>query len=203
VVRQPSFRGAPGAAAAADAAGVTRIPAGEVGAGLPVVVGGASEYVLLRVLDTTHQDCSTACSTQLKAPLLQLCDCWTRPCLIAALLACAAFISQARRSLRLRCTACGARCLVMPACCCCVDSGLPHCCLAACAAFLIEYSSGKEEFEAALHSLWRSLLGPGYPERLPACQPMAGQQVEPWALWREVWAWGGPDVISRNKVRVR
>jgi hypothetical protein len=29
---------------------------------------------------------------------------------------------------------------------------------------------------------------------------MAGQVVEPWQLWREVWAWGGPDVISRNKV---
>jgi hypothetical protein len=61
--------------------------------------------------------------------------------------------------------------------------------------------SGKEEFEAALHGLWRSLLGPAYPERMPGCQPMAGQVVEPWQLWREVWAWGGPDVISRNKVR--
>jgi hypothetical protein len=60
---------------------------------------------------------------------------------------------------------------------------------------------GKEEFEAALHSLWRSLLGPAYPERMPACQLMAGQQVGAWQLWREVWAWGGPDVVSRNKVR--
>jgi hypothetical protein len=31
---------------------------------------------------------------------------------------------------------------------------------------------------------------------------MAGQVVEPWQLWREVWAWGGPDAISRNKVGV-
>ncbi|WIA08658.1 hypothetical protein OEZ85_008085 [Tetradesmus obliquus] len=86
--------------AAADAAGVQRIPAGEVGAGLPVVVGGASEA----------------------------------------------------------------------------------------------------DFEAALHALWRSLLGPAYPERMPACQLMGGQAVGAWQLWREVWAWGGPDVVSRHKL---
>jgi hypothetical protein len=60
VVRQPSFRGALGAAAAAaDAAGVTRIPAGEVGAGLPMVVGGASEYSL--VCDAARVRRSSSC----------------------------------------------------------------------------------------------------------------------------------------------
>jgi hypothetical protein len=29
---------------------------------------------------------------------------------------------------------------------------------------------------------------------------MAGQVVEPWHLWREVWSWGGPDTVSRYKV---
>ncbi|KAF6259479.1 hypothetical protein COO60DRAFT_1000751 [Scenedesmus sp. NREL 46B-D3] len=71
-----------------------------------------------------------------------------------------------------------------------VGAGLP----------VVDGGASKEEFEAALHSLWRSLLGPGYPERMPATQPMGGEAVEPWLLWREVWAWGGADCVSRNKL---
>lgn len=59
---------------------------------------------------------------------------------------------------------------------------------------------GQDEFDAALNSLWKRLLGSGYPERMPQCLLMPGHSIEPWYLWREVWSWGGPDVITDNKV---
>lgn len=61
-------------------------------------------------------------------------------------------------------------------------------------------AAGQEEFTPALNGLWSNLLGSGYPDRMPQCLLMPGYLVEPWYLWREVWAWGGPEAITENKV---
>eukprot|EP00775_Hariotina_reticulata_P004092 gene4092-4339_t len=60
--------------------------------------------------------------------------------------------------------------------------------------------AAEDDFLAALHKLWRDRLGGGYPRRMPACSLMAGQVVEPWHLWREVWSWGGPHIVSQYKL---
>jgi hypothetical protein len=86
---------------------------------------------------------------------------------------------------------------------CCADCGVSlipptHSpCLACCA------PTDKPSFDAALLRFWSEReRAPG--ERLPSTSIiLGGVLVEPWAFWREVWAWGGPDEVLKRKVRGR
>lgn len=59
----------------------------------------------------------------------------------------------------------------------------------------------KQAFDVALQRFWSERVrAPG--ERLPSTSIiLGGVLVEPWAFWREVWAWGGPDEVTKRKVR--
>jgi hypothetical protein len=38
-------------------------------------------------------------------------------------------------------------------------------------------------------------------ERAPCLITIGGNPVDAWVFWREVWAWGGPEEVHKNKVR--
>jgi hypothetical protein len=56
---------------------------------------------------------------------------------------------------------------------------------------------GKAEFDEAMTRYWV-----GHKRgRVPGCITIGGNFIDPWAFWREVWAWGGPDQINEHRVR--
>eukprot|EP00879_Flechtneria_rotunda_P027725 GHRR01029714.1.p1 GENE.GHRR01029714.1~~GHRR01029714.1.p1 ORF type:complete len:721 (+),score=307.08 GHRR01029714.1:452-2614(+) len=65
---------------------------------------------------------------------------------------------------------------------------------------VIRGGAGEAEFMKALHDFWSEQLGDQYPRKMPSCSLMAGQVVEPWHLWRQVWSFGGPDAVSKCKL---
>lgn len=58
---------------------------------------------------------------------------------------------------------------------------------------------GKDLFDGALHHFWK-----GYSrvsrEKVPSHITVGGNPVDTWVFWREVWAWGGPEEVQKNKV---
>jgi len=53
-------------------------------------------------------------------------------------------------------------------------------------------------FDAALKQYWAQRASSG--AKVPAPMKFCGVPVDPYAFWREVWAWGGPDEINKSKV---
>lgn len=61
------------------------------------------------------------------------------------------------------------------------------------------HCAGKEQFDAALHHFWEERSAASG-ERVPTPIFVGSSLVEPWHFWREVWAWGGPEEVSKMKV---
>jgi hypothetical protein len=61
------------------------------------------------------------------------------------------------------------------------------------------HCAGKEQFDAALHQFWEERSAASG-ERVPTPIFVGSSLVEPWHFWREVWAWGGPEEVSKMKV---
>lgn len=73
---------------------------------------------------------------------------------------------------------------------------LPLFCLPSCPFPCWLYGSGKAEFLEAMHQYWVSHAGGRVPKEIS----IGGNFIDPWVFWREVWAWGGPDMINEHRV---
>ena len=63
------------------------------------------------------------------------------------------------------------------------------------AKMLILPAADESTFMAAYNSFWKKK------GEAPKCQMTPRLPVNPWVLWREVHAWGGPEVVHDRKVR--